>query len=243
MGVIMWKIKYLGLLAIYVWTLAPLSVMAQTTVLCFDQNCIDTAFYGKFSNKKFIPDMVRNSALIALSWYPELKETKIIFRLRKRLTPLSSRLQYTSIFRSKKRRVYVITISRSSNSRFAQIIFSNLPFNAQIGVIGHELAHISYFNCKRIPELAGLYFKKINTKFVDRYEFNTDSACINHGLGYQLCEWSEYVRRSLKIKEWKGTNADYYHEGYVKMRQRYMNPETIKEHIARSSFYVKGNLE
>jgi len=213
-------------------------VTAQTPVSCFDQNCTDSTYYIRFTTQKSFPDIVRNSALIALSFYPELKETKIIFRLRKQLTPLSSRLQYTSVLRKRGNRVYVVTISRSSNSRFEPINFIKLPFNAQIGVIGHELAHISYFNRKSIPELVGLLFKKINTKFVDHYEFNTDSTCIYHGLGYQLCDWSQYVRTSLKIEEWKGINANYDQEGGAKIRQRYMNPETIKRHIARYSVYV-----
>lgn len=240
---IIWKIKYLTLLAVCIPTFVSLPVLGQTTVVCFDQNHFDTALYSKYANKKTLPRLVRNPTLIALAAYPELKETKITFRFRKRLTPLSSRPRYSSIFRRRKRRAYVITISTASNSRFAQINFSKLPYNAQIGVIGHELAHISYFDRKRIPGLVRLFFRKINTNFVDRYEFNTDSVCICHGLGYQLYDWSGYVRTSLKIKEWKGTHTNYSYNSDEKFGQRYMNPETIKQHIARYPFYINGNLE
>lgn len=210
---------------------------AQTPVMCFDKNCIDTNYYAAFAKHKIIPTEIKTQVLIALSCYPELKDTKIIFRFREKVTPLSSRPKFTSAFRKKQNRTYVITISTKSNNKFSAIIFSKLPFNAQIGVLGHELAHVADFNNRGSSQLIGLSLKMFNTKFVDSFEFNTDHICINHGLGYQLYDWSKYVRTAINIKEWKGAKADYSPEKDIPNKQRYMNPETIAKYIASNTIY------
>ena len=219
------------------FTISVSIAKAQTPVMCFDKNCIDTNYYAAFGNNKIIPTEIREQVLFALTCYPELRDTKIIFRFREKITPLSSRPKFTSAFKKKLHRTYVITISTKSNNKFSPIVFSKLPFNAQIGVLGHELAHVADFNEKSSWQLIGLSLKMFNTKFVDRFEFNTDHICINHGLGYQLYDWSKYVRTALDIKEWKGAETDYSSEKDIPDKQRYMNPETIEKYIASNAIY------
>lgn len=229
-------IKYFACL-ICCFTISFSIAKAQTPVMCFDKNCIDTNYYATFAHNKIIPTEIKTQVLIALSCYPELNDTKIIFRFREKVTPLSSRPKFTSAFKNKQNRTYVITISTKSNNKFSPIIFSKLPFNAQIGVLGHELAHVADFNSKSSTQLIGLSFKMFNTKFVDHFEFNTDHICINHGLGYQLYDWSKFVRIALNIKEWKGAEANYSSEKDIPNKQRYMNPETIEKYIASNVIY------
>jgi len=64
-------------------------------------------------------------------------------------------------------------------------------------------------------------------------EFTTDMSCINHGLGYQLLDWSTNVRENLKRVNWLGAvnlNNDVQSE-------RYMNPNTIINIIKNHSLY------
>ena len=76
-----------------------------------------------------------------------------------------------------------------------------------------------------------------STKYTDRFEFNTDLICINHGLGFQLYDWSKFVRKSLNISEWKGASNDESLKTKTTPRERYMNPQTIEEYIALNDLY------
>ena len=49
--------------------------------------------------------------------------------------------------------------------------------------------------------------------------------------GYQLLSWSKEVRQKLDLKQWGGSNQP---NG---TRERYMNPETIKNHMKLLPIY------
>ena len=97
------------------------------------------------------------------------------------------------------KREYIVTISNKTIKKLSPILFYNLPFNAQIGVLGHELSHIvTYINNSTLKMLA-IPFGFLSRTYVDNFEYYTDFTCIQHGLGYQLLDWSKYVRDTLKI--------------------------------------------
>ncbi len=210
---------------------------AQTPIKQFVKEHHDSLVYPKFAHRKIIPKEIREQALIALYFYPELKDVDVVFRYRKTITPLSSRPQVLSAFKKSKNRTYIITISTKSNKKLSPILLSNLPYNAQIGVLGHELGHVAYYNGKNTGQLLGLFYKIWNTKFVDKFEFNTDLIAIDHGLGYQLYDWSAYVRSVLNVPEWRGASDKYPTKEEVEPNQRYMNPETIEKFMESKTIY------
>lgn len=210
-----------------------ISSTAQTPVKQFITSEYDNDLYLTYNNKKKFPDVIKKQVLIALSFYPELENRHIAFRFRKRTTPLSSRPRLFSLFKKKKNRRYVITISTKTISRLDPILFANLPYNAQIGVLGHEIGHVFEYNQKTNLQIMGLAFKLLNSNYVNGFEFNTDRIVIEHGLGHQLYDWSSYVLKALNIEEWKGASNTSSTD------QRYMNPETIKKEIKNYSIYNK----
>ena len=113
------------------------------------------------------------------------------------------------------------------------IVFQNLPFNAQVGVIGHELGHIIEFSSMATVKIMEHAAQNVSSKYIDHFEFKTDSICIAHGLGYQLLAWSTYVRQAMHKDNWDG--ADNVHKPM--MRERYMNPSTIKKSINQLPLY------
>ena len=189
----------------------------------------------KFSDSTFInktiPLEFKDAIQIALQNYQELKQINIRFKIKKTKSPLSARPTILSVFRKPSKRKYLITISNLSKQEFNTILLKNLNFNSQIGVLGHELAHIQHYNSKRGIYFIGLTLKHLNRKAIDRFEFNTDKTCIEHGLGYQLLSWSKEVRQKLDLKQWGGSNQP---NG---TRERYMNPETIINHMKLLPIY------
>jgi hypothetical protein len=113
------------------------------------------------------------------------------------------------------------------------LLFKNLPFNAQVGVIGHELAHAADFSAMTSLDIIAHVVKNVSAKYIDRFEYNTDAICIAHGLGYQLLSWSSFVRKRMNRENWDG--PDYAHRPMTK--ERYMNPGTIIKRIEADPIY------
>ncbi len=170
---------------------------------------------------KNIPTQYQNAIRVALMYYPELSNVNIQFRVRKRIAPLAARPTVWSTFVQPSKRKYKVTISSSTIKFLTPILLHNLSFNAQVGVVGHELSHVSEYNSKRGLFFVELALNHLSKRKIDAFEYATDARCIAHGLGYQLLAWSTEVRTKLKLNKWGGSN------NLTPKHERYMNPETI----------------
>jgi hypothetical protein len=228
-------------LLILIFALFSKELRAQEIINAFNENSFSEqelamlkSTYGQ--NKTLIKDYEKQ-ILITLSYFPELKDVNIIFRERNRKTPLATRPTFLSMFRQAKKRSYIITISNKSTNYLNSIIFKNLTFNAQIGVLSHELAHISDYLNKGFGKMLVIAKNELFCpKAVDALEYSTDLSSINHGLGYQLLEWSTNVRVNLKRENWLGA----VNLSEDKKSERYMNPSTITEIISKHPLYQKN---
>ncbi|HXA02439.1 MAG TPA: hypothetical protein VNW99_10655 [Cytophagaceae bacterium] len=195
----------------------------------------------EFGSKKMIPAAYEKQALLALSFYPELKEIHIEFREMKMKSTLKAfPTPGSSVFRSAGKRTYVVAICTQYKQGMSPITFDKLPFNAQVGILGHELAHISYFVKKSRLGMLSIALVNISKTRTDRFEYMTDGIAIAHGLGWQLLDWSEFIRKTLNIKSYRG--IQYYLKMKEKSRtpsdqEKYMNPETIRKFIAGNPIY------
>ena len=169
---------------------------------------IDSTFYNNyldslkenFSFNKQIPKKYELSILIALSYFPELKTTKIKFKETKIKTSLNARPTIWSLFfREKDKRQYIVRINNSKKDSLVPI--SEAPFNAKIGVFGHEFAHFVDYNNRNfngVMERLKAYSKD-ETK--ELYEKEIDSITIKRGLGWQIHDWSYYAIFEAKAKK------------------------------------------
>jgi hypothetical protein len=215
----------------------------QSPVYCqvprrnFAPDSLPAAYFSRLKSEfgpgKKYPPQFEKQILIALSYYPELKNTTILFRSKVRHATAITRSSWPGIFGQKKKRDYVITISDSIEPMLMPILLKNLPFNAQVGVIGHELGHVVQYAAKNTLQLIQYAVNNISAKYIDRFEYQADSICIAHGLGYQLLEWSSFVRKEMNTENWDG--PDYVHR--PKKRERYMNPATILKRINEDPLY------
>ncbi len=165
------------------------------------------ALYGQ---RKTIPVLYEKQILIALNFFPELQHDKIIFRVKHTYTSLCSKPNLVSVLRNSKHRTYLVTISDTTDKVLTLILFKNLHFNAQVGVIGHEIGHAFDFSQKNTFGLVRIGLGNLSQKFLDRFKYRTDNICIAHVSGYQLLSWSIYVWKILMNENWN--RADSIHQ-------------------------------
>lgn len=188
--------------------------------------------FGK--NKILIPQFALQT-LIALSYYPELKNTFIRFVYKPAFSTLTTKPNFPSLLLSGNKRTFTIIISDSSMQKIEPVILPKMDFNAQVGIIGHELGHVADFKQRSLLSLIGSGIGHVlSVRYIDRFEFKTDSICIAHGLGYQLLAWSNFIRNIMHTTNWEG--ADNINKMPM-MRERYMNPSTIEKYIAKMPIY------
>jgi len=160
--------------------------------------------------------------LIALSYFPELEATNITFKKAK-IHTTSSALPtfFSSIFKKKAKRKYIIRIN---NQKKDSIIHpENIPFNARIGLIGHELSHVADYQSLNIFQLIGRLFDYIGKKGRTAYENEIDRATIEKGLGWQLYDWSYFAIYQ--------SHASSNYKSFKK--KIYLSPDEIEKNIEK----------
>jgi hypothetical protein len=179
--------------------------------------------HSDLENHKVIPLKYKDVILDALSYYPELSSTHIIFRLTD-----SGRLPYrtvpsrSSFFKPKEKRVYIVTILEEAKGVKEKVLFKNLPPDAQLGVLGHELGHIVQFNNCDKKQLLRSWLSYTNFFVKREIERNADVLAIEHGLGKQLHVYSVFIRQI------KG-----YLEKRKEIETNYLKPHEILQGISQ----------
>ncbi|MFI3280338.1 MAG: hypothetical protein R3Y44_00045 [Rikenellaceae bacterium] len=172
------------------------------------------AIYG---NNKIFVDEFLEPTLIALSHYPELIDTKIEFKYKRGSTTMAARPKPTSMLC---RRRYIVVIN--NKEEFDGIYLHDTPFNAQIGIIGHELAHIADYQNHNLIGVVGILMRYSSGSRKPLFEKEIDRATIERGLGWQLHDWAKYSlsNESGSTKEYKEFK-----------RKHYLSPEEITQHM------------
>ncbi|GJM12437.1 MAG: hypothetical protein DHS20C12_08400 [Pseudohongiella sp.] len=151
------------------------------------------ALLAEYGNNKSLPEGFELQALLALSHYPRLKDIKINFIVDDVSIPLSSRPHWSSMLRSAKNRTYQVIIDSEREGASEALLLKNQPFNAQVGIIGHELAHTVYYLDRSFFGIVG----NALCQFTDcriGFERATDRRLIDYGLGWQRFDHASFVR-------------------------------------------------
>ena len=97
-------------------------------------------------SNKGLPSGFEKAALVAYSAYPELQNVKIDMELTQSGAPMESNFSLWTLFGSKSKRQYRILLNNAQNTRFDPILLRELPFDAQVGILAHELGHVAYYH-------------------------------------------------------------------------------------------------
>lgn len=187
----------------------------------------------RYGNNKEIAPQYEKQIFYALSYFPELANAKIKFKIKNSTKGIiSTRPTFGGIFRRSSKRKYLVLIFQPSGPNTIPL-FANAGINGQVGILGHELCHIVYFNQKNSLGLIGLGINHLSTNYMDRFERRTDSVDIARGLGYQLMDWKSYLDKGFRAMRGNDEPAREDFPG----GKRYMSVGAIEEQIKNTSIY------
>jgi hypothetical protein len=173
-----------------------------------------------YGNRKSVPEEYKTAVYTALSFFPELENTKIVFKETGIRTTMNVRPTISSvIFRKRDERKYVIRIN--NHKKPGKPLFEEAPFNARVGILGHELSHIVDYKTQGFFGMGKRAISYIFPKSKARYENEIDEYAIQKGIGWQLYDWKNYVHNDSDASQ-----------KYIRFKKRiYLMPDDIMQLI------------
>lgn len=219
------KVIGLGILLIFV-LLGILLIIEHLTFAKKNENAPwdDPTDSDYILNNKIIPPQLKEEALIALTHFPELKNEHIELIEEPALFPVASRPALFRMILPWVDRKYVIVISTRTFHTLRPIQYSNIPSDARIGILGHELAHTLYYKDKSALQILFAGFKYLFPEYRKKFEKEADSITIEHGLGDELYQWSVFLENKMK------EHPDIKKSRFV-FEDRYLKPHEIKKEM------------
>ncbi len=175
----------------------------------------------KYTNK-IIPPSILKEAEIALSYYPELKDTPIELKFKDKIKKsyMQAQPKFSGILSRKKNRSYFILISKSFDIDGKKMSISDIPSEVLVGWIGHEFGHIIDYKQRKGFNLIIFALKYLTSnKFIRDAERTADTYAVNHGMG-------DYI---LVTKEFILNQANLTPEYKERIKRLYLSPEEIME--------------
>lgn len=178
-------------------------------------------------SNKGLPEGFEVAAAIAYSAYPELKDVTIEMILTDGGAPMESSIDFWSLFGKRKNRRYRILLNDAKDSYFDPILLRSLPFDAQVGILAHELGHVVYYHDLNILQFGkwGLEYLR-DPAFRAAHEKTTDLMPLYHGLGSQIYQYAWYVRKHPSCIE-------FYKQGMDFIDRYYLTDEELKKEMGR----------
>jgi len=183
-------------------TLPPVEFIAGT------QASKVAAAKEQFKKIQGVPDFYAESIYLALWHFPELKDVQIEVVYKHIATTMQVRPRLGAVFRSAGKRSYRLFINNKAD--FEGILFGEIPFNAKVGIVSHELCHILDYQHKNTFQLIGTGLRFMSKKGKRKYERSIDRLTVYKGMGWQLRDWAQYAiydsDATLDYKAFKKTN-------------------------------------
>ena len=225
------------MLATFIFSISAGIAQLRSPVIDVTERMNSEYLFNKkiFGENKTMPAEYEKQILTALSYFPELRKTRITFILQKGNSGvIETRPEWFSVFKNSKSRAYIVFIGDSSSRYTPRFMFRNSPVNGQVGIIGHELTHILYFSKKNTFGLLNTGISHVSRSYMDNFENKTDSVCIERGLGYQLIDWNIYLRKAFGMPDPENGPDPFFTDT---TKERYMSPARIRQVMKKSKVY------
>jgi hypothetical protein len=165
---------------------------------------------------KGLPVGFEIAAAIAFSAYPELNDVEIKMELVNGGAPMESRPEIFTLFGPRKYRRYLVVLNNERPSNFEPILLRSLPFDAQVGILAHELGHVVYYEHLSTFQLGKWGIKYLrDPDFRAAHERSTDLMPIYHGLGSQIFQYAYFVRKDPTCESFYAQDKDFMDTFYM----------------------------
>lgn len=174
--------------------------------------------------RKTIPEAIRTQAEKALSYYPELKDTPITFKFKKRIkkSTMQAQPKFSGIFRRRGKRAYVILISETIQIEDESFHILDLEDEIMIGWLGHELGHIMDYRERTGIGMLIFGFRYLYSRsYLREAERTADAFAIEKGMGDYIIATKNFILNHSDISE-------VYKD---RIRRLYLSPEEIMEMV------------
>lgn len=161
--------------------------------------CDQPVPYDGIIDKRNCPDNFRDAFRIALSYYPELQNSKISIEFDRISSTMYAQPALNFRIFSKMSRDFIVKVNNNSG-RIKGLEFDNLSLSIQVGWLAHEFSHIVDYKQRNFISLLGFglnYF--VLDSFKKYTERMADIAVINRGLGKELIEGVEFALSNKTI--------------------------------------------
>ncbi|MDQ3101615.1 MAG: hypothetical protein M3R08_09530 [Bacteroidota bacterium] len=179
---------------------------------------------------KVIPEAILCETEIALSYYPELKDARIVFRFKKEIRNSLMQAQPRGFFMGGNGRYYVINISERFFIDEQTKAIKGVPSEALIGWLVHELGHVMDYHGRSSMGLVIFGFKYVTSgKYLRQAEKTADTFAVENGCGNYLVDCKEFILGHDELPE-------RYKQ---KIRRSYLSPASINEMVVAREAEVK----
>ncbi|MCH7403148.1 hypothetical protein ACFOUP_04430 [Belliella kenyensis] len=172
-------------------------------------------------DNKTIPWEIKDAVVEALAYFPELAGVRIDFEFRDRIRGAVMQAQprvLTLLVTGKETREYRIKITRELDLGDTLLAIKDVPHDALVGWIGHELGHIMDYKERSTTNM--MYFGMryiMSNKRLTEAEIAADTYAISCGMGHQIMTVKNFI-----------LNQEGFSEEYrSKIRDLYMSPSQI----------------
>lgn len=186
------------------------------------------------TNNKIIPKKISERVKVALDFYPQLKDVCIEFKVKKNIkkSTMQARPTFDSFFKTRKKRKYLILISKRFKISGKEFSTLDIPDAIFIGWIGHELGHIMDYQHRSRWNL--IWFG-IQYLFSENHIIEAERAADRFAVQHNM---EDYI---LKTKNFILNHADITEVYKNRIKRYYLSPEEImflvKERDAKKEFH------
>lgn len=190
--------------------------------------------YIKLYDRILAPAALEEEVREALSYYPELHELQIEFRIKHhiRKSTMQAQPDWRSFFKRRKNRRYLIYISDTFNIEDKKFRTLDIERNILIGWLGHELGHIVDYTRRNSLNLIWFGIRYLSYgPFIREAERTADSIAVAHGMHSYILETKEFILN----------HADIISSYKDRIKKYYLSPEEImvlveEKHQAENAF-------
>jgi hypothetical protein len=133
----------------------------------------------QFGTDKAIPEEMQVAFYAAIAYYPMLSDVPVKVKQRDIKTTMQCRPRWDFFLRKKDKRHYKILVNNKVENNEG-VLFEHLPFNARVGVFGHELAHVLDYSEKSNWQIIRFGVEYLNDENRRIIENRIDQLAIEH---------------------------------------------------------------